>query len=90
MSEDIDLKGICEICNVKAIKENDKLSSEFAIMEAGIEKIDNLLSLGGEYGDIYFLQKNTNGIAIYDGNTECVLYEASNLKELIMKIGEER
>ena len=89
MTEETDLSGICEICNVKAIKENDKLRSELDIMEVGIEKIDNLLSLGGEYGDICFLQKNTNGIAIYDGNTECVLYDASNLKELIIKMGEE-
>ena len=90
MTTEIDLKGIGKPNDDTMREDYHRLYSKLNTMEAGIEKIDNLLSLGGEYGDICFLQKNTNGIAIYDGNTECVLYEASNLKELIIKMGEER
>ena len=44
MTEEKDLSGICEICNVKAIKENDKLCSELYILKAGIDKLNKFMT----------------------------------------------
>jgi len=44
MSEERDLSGICEICNVESIKENDRLRSELNIIKAGIEKLNKFMT----------------------------------------------
>jgi hypothetical protein len=84
MSEDIDLKGICEICNVKAIKENDKLCSELNIMEAGIYELANLLDRG-----VCELEQDEDGWFIHDIYND-IYITSPDLRGLIMKIGEER
>ena len=88
MTKEEDLSGICEICNVKAIKENDKLRSELDILKAGIKKIDIMLKDEG-----YHVQINPNhDISLYISYNPCYSFAvdtATTLEELIIKIGEE-
>ena len=71
----------------KLEQENAKLKAQLENTRLGLEKMEVLLmDTSSPVGDICFIQKDRDGISIFDGSTESSIYFAPTLADLITKI----